>query len=537
MVEPTWSQKHGKALRNRRQQRGLTQESLAEAAGVSVNTIKNLEHGARQPRASTLQLIADTLKCGADDLQEGRRVPSIAVLPFKNLSGDEDQEPLCAGLTEELINAVVHLPGLKVAARTSSFYFKDKDVELGAIGEALGVQHVLEGSVQRSGDQLRITAQLVQVDDGFHIWSERFDHQLTEIFAIQDEIVANVIKKLRIGLFKGEIPGPKAPPTSDLAAYELFLKGAYLVMQATATGFRQGIGCVQQAIEKDPKFALAHAWIAGAIGHQVAWGYAPARDALSLARTSATRALEIDDSIGIAHALLAYCAQMLDWDWAGARRLYDRALACDPANALCRSAYGTFLIQMGQLREAIEEARRAAELDPLSAAAAHDLGIKLTWAEEWDEALLASERAVECDPTRGWALITLAHCKLRADRCDYDEVVDLLKRGSDMAGRHAPVIGSAAVAYAMAGHEGETRAILEELKSRSEDEYVSPYFIARIHAELRESDEGFLWFDRALDARDPMLYIMHFDYAIESLRNDPRYHAIVGHMGLAPHLL
>jgi Flp pilus assembly protein TadD len=206
------------------------------------------------------------------------------------------------------------------------------------------------------------------------------------------------------------------------------------------------------------------------------------------------------------------------------------------ANALIHQGYGTVLIQTGQIEAAIDEARRAAELDPLSAGAAHDLAIKLAWAGMWDEARVANERALELDPDRGWAYITLAQSELMTDARDIADVLARLQRGVELTRRYPPAVGSAAIGYAIAGRLREARAMLEELRSRAEREYVSPYYLTRVHAQLGDIDDAFAWLDRALEARDVFTYFMHYDFATESLRSDPRYHAIVERMGLTPYL-
>jgi Tfp pilus assembly protein PilF len=265
----------------------------------------------------------------------------------------------------------------------------------------------------------------------------------------------------------------------------------------------------------------------------VGWDHAAPRDALPLARESAERALAIDDSIGMPHGVLAYCKQVLDWDWERAGELHHRALELDPTDAMIRQAYCLFLIPTGRIEVAIDEASLGAELDPLSGASTHFLGIVLAQSGHWEEARLAHEKALELDPSRGWTLITLGICKLRSGARDRDDALTDIRQGVDLVRRHAPVLSTAAVGYAMAGEASEARAILQELKRRSESEWVSPYKLARIHAALGDTDTAFEWFNRALDERDGQVYWIHYDYATESLRADPRFHDILERMGLS----
>jgi TolB-like protein len=538
MTEAPWSREHGRALGERRRQRGVTQEALAEAAGVALKTIKNLEHGERQPRASTLQLIAEALGCSLAELQEGQQIPSIAVLPFANISGDEDQEPLCIGLAEELINALVQLPGLKVAARTSSFYFRDKDVELRAIGEALGVRHVLEGSVQRSGDRLRITAQLIQIEDGFHLWSERFDQRFTDIFAIEDEIVASVVRKLQGELLGEDAPSKVRQPTIDLTAYELLHKAKYLVLTGTPAAFKPAFDCAQQAIERDPNFALAHAWIAGAYAYQVAWGLARPRTFLPLARAAAERAIEIDDSIGLTYGMLAYVKHVLDWDWDQAGELYARALELDPHDSLIHQAYGNYLFFTRRPTKAVTEARRAAELDPFSAGAASTLSGFLILTQRWEEAQTVAEKILSLEPSRAEAHSMVGTVRLLLSNYEDQAALALVRRGIEMGAGRNPGLLAAAVRSLFNSNRGdEANAILSELKHRADrGEYVGPYFVARIYTAIAQIDEAFSWLHRALDEHDPTLYWIHDDWTLDSLRSDPRYAAIIERMGLTKYV-
>jgi TolB-like protein/Tfp pilus assembly protein PilF len=537
MAELSWTGNHGEALRSLRLQRGFTQEALAEAAGVATRTIKKLESASVAPRVSTLELVAKALACSLAELQEGRQIPSIAVLPFQNISGDEEQEPLCIGLAEELINALVQMPGLKVAARTSSFYFKDKDVELGAIGEALGVRHVLEGSVQRSGDRLRITAQLIQIEDGFHIWSERFDRQFTDIFAIEDEIVASVVRRLRSELLGEEAPTVIKVPTKDLVAYELLHKAKYLVMHATPTAFKPALDCAQQAIERDPDFALAHAWIAGAYAYQVAWGLARPRTFLPLARTAAERAVEIDDSIGLACAMLAAVKHILDWDWEGAGELYARALELDPHDALIPQAYGDYLLFTGKPEEAVAVARRAVELDPLSAGAASNLAAFLVLTRQWREVEAAWDRTLSLDPSHALAHVSQGAIRYILTNHEDDTALAQVRKGVALANGHPTVLAVAARTFRRAGLVDDANAILDELKLRiQQGAWASPYFIAQSFAVGSEIEDAFTWLGMALEERDPLLYWIHDDFTLDPLRSDPRYAAIIERMGLTKYV-
>ena len=305
------------------------------------------------------------------------RENSIAVLPFANVSADPENDYFCDGLAEELLNALAKVEGLKVAARTSSFYFKGKNIDVGQIGEALGVTTVLEGSVRRSGNRLRITAQLINTTDGFHLWSELYDRELKDIFDVQEEITLAIVDSLKLKLLGEGRAKVLRRYTENAEAYSLYLRGRFFWNKRTTEGFRQAIEYFEQAIELEPNYALAYSGIADCYncsGFAYDLGWMRQAEVMSKAKAAAIKALEIDDTLAEAHTSLAYAKHLFDWDWEGSEKLFRLAIALNPNYANAHHWFAHLLIATSRVDEALAESERALELDPLSAVMNTHLG-------------------------------------------------------------------------------------------------------------------------------------------------------------------
>ncbi|HEV8235233.1 MAG TPA: protein kinase, partial [Gemmatimonadaceae bacterium] len=360
---------------------------------------------------------------------------SIAVLPFANMSADADNQYFSDGLAEELINALAQIDGLRVAARTSSFSFKGKSLEIGEIAQKLNVRHVLEGSVRKSGRRVRITAQLVDASNGYQVWSERYDRQLEDIFDVQDEIARTIVERLKIAFSAG--PGQRLvkAATADMEAYQCYLKGRALLYKR-GTWIARALECFQQAVELDPRYADAWAGLADSYTTLAYYGFAPSVDTLPRALDAAKRAVEIDPDSAAAHSSLALAALLWDRDFETAEREFHRALALNPTYTQARCWHALMFLQAtaGRLDEGVEEARRAVELDPLSGYAIACHTYALSNARRTSEALVQGHLAVESDPesfVAGWALGNACHWSGR-----FDEAVHAYERLLSMSGRH-----------------------------------------------------------------------------------------------------
>ncbi|NOR14082.1 MAG: protein kinase [Candidatus Aminicenantes bacterium] len=313
--------------------------------------------------------------------------PSIAVLPFVNMSADTEQEYFCDGLAEELINTLTKIKDLKVVARTSAFSFKGKTIDVREIGRRLNVEKVLEGSVRKSGNKLRITAQLINVEDGYHLWSEKFDREMEDIFAIQDEISLAIVDNLKVSLLEKEEEAILKRYTEDLEAYNLYLKGIYFLRMYTAEGFQEAIKYFELTLQKDPNYALAYYGLAEVFYTISYWANVPPHDAYPKAKEYAKKAIEIDQDIGEAHAALGLVYTFYDWDWKEAERELTKALELNPSSAIIHMSYSWFLSLTEKHEEAVFEAKRAQELDPLSPLIIAHIGLACIWGSRFDKAI------------------------------------------------------------------------------------------------------------------------------------------------------
>ena len=358
--------------------------------------------------------------------------PSIAVLPFANMSADPEQEYFCDGLAEELIDALAQLDNLRVAARTSAFQFKGQSRDVAEIGRQLRVRFVLEGSVRKSGNRLRINAQLINTDDGYHVWSERYDRVMEDIFDIQDDISRAVLEKLKLRLVGGAAAPPVRRYTSDVLAYNLYLKGRHHLHKRTPGGFRKAASYFERVIEKDGRMAPAYSGLADCYMVPAWYGELKTPEAIAKAKPLARRALEIDPELGQPHYTLGLIAGTFEWDWAEAGRQFAHAVRLNPSHAIGRCWQGCFyLAPTGRLDDAMDEFQRALALEPLSPLAQTFVGIGWMFRREYDEAVKAFHTAIELDPnfplTRGWLGETYCY------QGKYEEAADQLGQAQPSA--------------------------------------------------------------------------------------------------------
>jgi serine/threonine-protein kinase len=455
-------------------------------------------------------------------------LPSIAVLPFLNISHDPANEFFGDGLAEELINALTQIRDLRVVARTSAFYFKGKDADVREIGRKLNVEKVLEGSVRTAGNQLRVTVQLINVEDGYHVWSERFDRNIENIFAIQDEISLAVVDKLKVKLLKQEKDRLIKRRTEDRVAYELYLRGRFHLNKRTEADIIKSLELFQQALAKDQKFATAHAGMADAYVALGWHNYRPGEFAYTRGRREALKALEIDNSVGEAHASIALIKQLYDWDWPGAEREYQQALMLNPSDAEARHQYAHLMAVLGRYDDAIAEMTRALDLEPLSVVINSCLGQKLYYARRFDEAIQQHQKAIEMDPHQPYAHFHLGYDFHQKGR--FKEAVSEFQTAIDLSGDIARAKGAQGQAYAQSNNKDLARGLIEQLECGWESRYVATY-IAQIFVGLDQKDEAFEWLDRAYEGRHSFLIYLS-DPLWDTLRPDPRFAALLKKMRL-----
>ena len=456
------------------------------------------------------------------------REKSIAVLPFVNMSADKNDEYLSDGVSEELITALSKIAGLQVKARTSSFAFKGKNEDIQKIGELLHVSHLLEGSVARAGNKLRITAQLIQASDGNHLWSDTYDREMQDIFAVRSEVAQQVAETLKIRLLGEDKKRLDTKPTENIEAYNLYRQGRYYADKFSQDGFKKALGFYQQAIEKDSRFALAYAGMADTYV-LAADLYIPPREAFSKAKEAALKAIELDETLAEAHASLGFVHFHYDWDWAAAEKEFKRALTLNPQSVRAHTLYTEYLAGMGRFNEAYDQGRRALELDPLSILARWSLGWASLHAGRSDDAIQQFSKAAELDPNNASVRLYLGRAYMfkgmqkraieemeTAQRLDPDEPIVL------------PFLG---YGYAVTGRRAEALKVLQSLDEMEKRRYVSRIYRAYIYAGLGDKDKAFEWLEKAYQERSDSLAWFREDPESKSLQADPRFAVLMRKIG------
>jgi eukaryotic-like serine/threonine-protein kinase len=446
--------------------------------------------------------------------------PSVGVLPFVDLSPEKDQEYFSDGLAEELLNSLVRLQGLHVAARTSSFQFKGKSEDIHEIGKKLNVNTILEGSVRKQGQHVRISAQLINVSDGFHLWSDTYDRDVTDIFAVQKEIARSVAESLKLTLLGNNIPAPR--PTSA-EAYNAYLQGRYFHSRPTKENLEKGIAYYEQAVKLDPGYAPAWAALSRAYSIQAA-AYGPLQK-ISSARDAANRALSLDPGLATAHAALGEIKLDYDWDWAGADAAYQRALALEKGSAEIVERAASLAATLNRFEDALPLSRRAVELDPLLPSAHYILAFNAWWAGRLDEADAAARKGLELDPQFPWLHMLLSRVYLAKSRPQ-----DALSE-AELEG--APVFHwqQLSLAYYALGRKEESDRALAELVSKYNA--TAAFQIAEVYANRGDVDAAFTWLERAYTQRDGGLTFVKGDPLLASLEQDQRYVAFLTKNGPA----
>jgi len=455
---------------------------------------------------------------------------SIAVLPLENLSSDGEQEYFCDGMTEELINALTQIGELRVVARTSAFAFKGAHRDIRQIGIELGVAMVVEGSVRKAGDRLRVTVQLIQAATGYHVWSQRYDRKLTDVFEIQDEISQSIVDALEIKLVGRRKRPLVSKSTSDLDAYDLHLRGLNRWHKQTNEDMMLACDYFEQAIAKDPNCAPSYVGLSDCHRLQGWWGAAPPREAMRKAGDAALKAVEIDPNLGAAHRVLAGVKGHSWDDWPGAKREFEKALELNPTDAITHASYGfVLLFPMGTPEGGIERLRAARNLDPLSAFHTACLGWALYMGRRFNEAIEIADEAEAIDSkmllaqlVKGWSL---------EQKGQLDSALECFERARDL-GPLPPVLGSLAHCHARCGEVKQAQGLLAKLESASEQRYVPLIDIAVGYAGLDDRARTLKWLERAYEDRTLRLSTIRLDPRFDPLRKEPRFTTVLARMGL-----
>jgi serine/threonine protein kinase/Tfp pilus assembly protein PilF len=463
-------------------------------------------------------------------LPKAPSITSIAVLPFKDLSPDKDQEYFCDGLTEELINRLTNIESLRVPAKTSSFYFKGKGSSIQEIGKVLNVNMILGGSLRKAGNKLRITVQLVNVIDGYTIWSNKYERNLEDYFALWDEISLAIVDNLKIKLLGEERAKLVKRHTENPEAYNLYVKGRYFLDKVTEEEMEKGLDYFQQAIEEDPTYALAYVGKADCYILLADYAYLSSKEAFPKAREAAEKALEMDDTLAGAYASLGYVKFKYDWAWAGAERDFKRAIELDPNYAYAHINYSLYLSEMGRHDEAIKEAKRGLESDPLSLEINNALGWVLYLARRYDREIEQFQNLLEIDQNYWAAHLNLANAY--AGKGMYKIAIVEAQKAIEFSGRNMMAVATLAYIYALAERRDEARKVLDDLLELSKKEHVSSFYVALVYTCLGQKDQAFEWLEKAYEEHDVYLSQLKVFPWFDSLRSDSRYKAMLKKMNL-----
>ncbi len=461
----------------------------------------------------------------------GKPIDSLAVLPLINTSGDANSEYLSDGITENLIYTTSRLPNLRVVPRSSVFRYKGKDLEPQAAGRQLDVRAVLSGRLVQHGDDLSISVELIDVRDNSLVWGQQFKRKVTDILGMQEEIAKDISERLRVRLTSEDMNRLASRATNDAEAYRLYLKGRYYWNKRTREGYKRAAENFEQAIDKDPSYALAYTGLADSYDVLPSYGMLSPKESFSKGKAAAANALRLRSDLAEAATSAAYIKYFYDWNWAEAENEFNRALEIDPAYSTAHQWYALELAAMGRMDEAVREIKRAQELDPLALISNVNAGWTYYFARRFDQAIEEDRKSLDMDPNfaRGhWAISEPLEQQGR-----YAEAIAELEKAGQLD--ETPIMSAfLGHIYAVSGKKAEARKVLDRLAALSKDTYVDPYFIAEIHAALGERDQAFADLEIAYNQRSSSLVWLKVEPKFDSLRSDPRFSDLLMRIGLRP---
>ncbi len=472
-------------------------------------------------------LVYKTFLTGVD--ATGSNDQSIAVLPFVDMSPAKDQEYFSDGMSEELLNLLSKIPALKVISRTSSFFFKGKNLDVRKIGQNLGVENILEGSIRKSGNTIRITAQLIEVRNGTHLWSETYDREMKDVFVIQDEISKMIVDILKIELSGKHTNQLSRGFTKNTEAYEDYLKGRYHWNMRTDDGIKKSIGYFEDAIKKDSNYAAAYAGLADTYLTLYDYELISIDESTSKAKEAAQRALKINPMLAEAHNSLAHIS-LHEWKWKSAEEGFKRAIELDPAYVLAHHWYALCLTAIGKSNEAVNEMKKARELDPLSTRINADLGMAYLSAGKFDEAIEQEKKTMELNPKAAGAYwirgMAFQQKKMFQESIrDYRHALEL----SPLDPNYLAALGHV---YASSGNTIGAHNILDTLFVENKKQPVSPFFFALVYAGLNDKEKALEWLQKAYEEKSGSVRYLKMEPRLQNLRNEPLYVTLMKKIGL-----
>ena len=498
---------------------------IREALGDSAQNPRFVETVARRG----YRFLADVAVIDASPEQ----IRSLVVLPLASLSSDASQDYFADGMTDELITRLGKISTLRVISRTSAMTYKHAHRALPQIARELNVDAVLEGTVLRSGERVRITAQLIQVPNERHIWAESYEGDLQDAIPLQSRVARAIAEQIRVTLNRQEQAALVKSKVVKPDAYEAYLKGRYFWNKRTGDGLKKAIEYFSRAIEMDPTYAEAYSGLADSYALSGDWEYGvlPPQDAFAKARTAATQALALDDSLGEAHTSLAFALDLYRWDWEAADREYKLAIKLHPGYATAHLWYAWHLMVMGRPSEGIFELRKAESLDPLSLIISADMADALCIAHLYDESVQQSRKTLEMDPSFAVAHYQLGQALVQKHA--YDEAIAEFRRAIELSGHSGAFDSNLAYVYVLSGRTEEAMKLVEDLEARHDQNPSAHANVALIYSGLGDQDQAMIWLNKAYEARfNPSILLRP---AFDNLRSDARFQELVRRIGL-PHL-
>ncbi len=463
----------------------------------------------------------------------GSRPPeihSLAVLPLNNLSGDPEQEYFADGMTDELITDLAQISALRVISRTSVMHYKGTTKTLPQIARELNADAVLEGTVQRSGDQVRVRAQLIYAATDRHLWAESYEGSLRDVLDLQNKVATEIARQIKIQVTPEENTRLASARPVNLEAHEAYLKARYYLNQRTEKGFQQSVQYFNEAAQKDPNYPLGYAGLADSYVLLGEYSLLPAKEAFARARAAAAKALELDDSLAEAHNALAAVKVDYDWDWPGAEREFRRAIELNPGYATAHQWYAELLSQIGRHEEALAEIKLAEQLDPFSLIINVVHGDALRCAGQNDMSIEQLQKALEIDPNFAHAHFHLGMSYLRKEA--FADAIAEFQKAVSLSPNVTDYKGGLGYSYAVAGERSEARKLMEELKARSKQSYVPWFYIAGIYAGLGEQDQAIADLEKAYEQHEQGLAVMNREPMFDPLRSDARFQELLRRMNL-----
>ena len=461
-------------------------------------------------------------------------IHSLAVLPLENLSGDPNQEYFADGMTDELITELAKIGALRVISRTSSMRYKRTQKPLAEIARELNVDAVVEGTVMRSGDKVRITAQLIHAPTDRHLWAESYARDLRDVLVVEDEVAQAIARQIQIKVLPEEQARLAGARPINPEAHELYLRGRYFWNAWTEKGIRTGMDFFQQAIKQDPSYALAYVGLADSYISLGSFGVGvlPPEEAMPRAEAAAQKAVDLDPTLGGGHASLAMTEFLYRWDWAGAEKEFNRAVELSPNYATAYHWYSHFLMSMGRTGESLLASERAYNLDPLDV----EMGVHLMWhyfnARDYDSVLAQGQKNLEISPNFAETYLFIGQAYEQKGM--YPQALAELQKGVRLSGGRTLLVSSLGHAYGVSGNYPATRKVVEDLKELSSRRYVSSYDIAMVYVGANDKVHAFDWLEQAYTRHDPELTGLKVDARLDSLRSDPLFRDLLKRIGLPP---